>query len=144
MSDDRSLNDTLKRLPRVAARPDFTARVLARTAAGPDALPDERTSPWIPALIAATAMLAVLVAVWGSSIPVRRDPTVAFGSLLAEHHQLSEELSSLRELNQRSRPVLRLDGDDQFDYVLPAEDLRALPRRGVVLPASYTLGAETY
>ncbi len=145
MPNDFDLTNIVRQLPRVEASPEFTNQVMAKLQQ-PRAAAE--ISAWRP-LLAAAAVFAVvlLVANWQRPSGRQQLPTISISSIAAEHQQLSKEFDSLRALSQSGRPVLRVDGNDQVDFVVGLNEISQLPRQrpgGLSTPASYRSGADTY
>jgi len=133
---EERLSQALGSLPRERASAGFTEGVLERTRRrGWLAAP--RPWPQLAAVAAVVALAVLGVAQWQEE----RGHTQAqarLAALEAEHHELEMELRELRQIAERARPVIYLEGDeaDRVDLVL---DLGRLARRnaGDIRPASF-------
>lgn len=135
---ERQLDRLLARLPRTAAPPDLSRRVLASldaAVARPSA-----THGWL--LAAAAAAVALTVGLW---LQPRSDPQPAAAetrALREEHRQLMEELESLKASlrDTESAPVLYLGGNEQFDLVLDLAPVWRDASDGGIRPAFLEAG----
>lgn len=146
MPNDLDLNSTLRDLPRVGARPDFTTQVLAKLQQRQAAAVSP--SAWQP-LVAAAAVFAMVALVANWQRPGDRLPhgTLSISSIAAEHQQLAKEFDSLRALSQSARPVLHVDGNDQVDFVLGLNEISQLPRQrrtDMATPVNFPAATDTY
>jgi hypothetical protein len=118
--DSQRLDRALRALPPERARPDFTARVLARL----DAPPRPRRLPLALAGATAAALALALAAGHVRSTAGTRERAAEARRLLEElrreHRALAHDLDALAE----EPPVLYLGGDDELDLVL---DLSRVP-----------------
>lgn len=115
---DRELDRLLSELPRTAASPGFSRRVLADLDAAPR---PRRGSRWLLALAGAAALAAGL---WLIPRAAPRQQTLAESRALEQEHRLLvEELEALKaSLHDSSEaPVLYLGGTEGLDVVLDLE-----------------------
>ena len=110
MSQD-PLHDALRSLPRSAASPHFTTRLMARTREVSRANPLRR-----PAYAIALTVMAAITATTHFVLEERRERTRL--ELLAEQQQLVHELAELKALASESSGVVYLGGNDEVDLLL--------------------------
>jgi len=128
--EDHRLGDLLRELPREQARPDFTARVLARL----DDAPAPAPRPRARLVLAAAAIMAAAVS---AGVLVDRQTAArnadaqaqTLRDLRAEHARLQREL---RELSEPS--VVYIGGNEDVDLVL---DLGKVREAEGATPAAY-------
>lgn len=120
-----SITDTLKTLPRMKARHDFTAEVLQRLEDTPTSAGWRSPQRWIPALAAAMVMLAVTWTVHQAERETQRQAALTrIEALRSEREALEVELDSLRRLASQNRPVLYLGADQGVDLVYDLSHLK--------------------
>ena len=120
----------LKRLPRIDASADFTAKVLRRVRA------DEGRRP-VPRLRLAVAAVAVVVvsaaagAWWARQSAPEPTPITAesIEQLKFEHQELIRELESLRRLAEDTQPFVPVSIDPQTEVLFDLRDIEPLPVR---------------
>ena len=131
--EDHRLGDLLRGLPREQARPDFTARVLARL----DEAPARASGPRVRLVLAAAA---ITVAAVSAGVLVDRQTAApntisatraqqTLRDLRAEHERLQRELREISE-----PPVIYVGGNEDVDLVL---DLGAVREAEGATPAAY-------
>ena len=128
--------EALRALPRLAASPGFTQRLLLRLDDEERRRADRRSPPllrWAWAGAAILLLAAVGVSGWRERDQQRRAFRGQLESLQAERRALSSELRRLQ-----SRDVLYLGSDDRFDYLLDPSGYgpATTPARGEIVPAS--------
>lgn len=114
--------EALRGMPRVAASPGFTVRVLARAAAS---IESEVGVGWTRgwALFAASLVVVSAVTAWQWERRERRQEWLGqVEAIRQESRSLGAELSDLRAAEQA--PVVYLGGDDSVDLILDLEQLR--------------------
>ena len=136
MHDDDKLTSALGDLPRAAAAPQFTARVLARVRTDGRRVP----SPvWLRPALAAALTLAVLGPAgwwqWHTLTAARlySDRAAHLATIHAERNRVALALAALREEHEASRPKIYVGGDEQTDLVVGLDGLAHAQR------ASYRL-----
>ena len=129
---DRGLDRLLKELPRVAASPGFTGRVLSRLDALENGVRERRRglALWprlaLPAAALAATLAAVAVTHQVRAERVKSDAAEArqlLEEIRDQHSRLEDDLRALDHL--AAEPVLYLGGDDDLDLVV---DLERVPR----------------
>lgn len=133
--EDHRLGDLLRELPREHARPDFTARVLARLDT-PAPRPIGRLALAMAAAVAVAVSAGALIDRQSASpeaIEADRARRVV-QNLRAEHGRLQRELRELSE-----PPVVYIGGNEDVDLVL---DLGKVREAEGATPAAYH--GETY
>jgi hypothetical protein len=129
--EDQRLGEILRELPRAAARPGFTARVLHRLEAPPQRRPSSRPA-WAGALVLATALILAA----GVLVDARRGAAEAararqaLQEIRAEHGRLEREVQAL----SAPPPVMYLGGNENVDLVL---DLGKVGGKEGAKPAAY-------
>ncbi len=128
--------ESLRALPRLAASPGFTARLLLRLDDEEHRRADRRSPAplrWAWAGAAILLLAAVGFSGWWARDQERRAFRGQLESLQAERRALSSELQRLQ-----SRDVLYLGSDDRFDYLFDPSGhrLATAPTRGEIVPAS--------
>lgn len=132
--EDQQLRELIADLPRERARLGFTAAVLRRLA---DPEP-QRGVRWPMAWAGATLLVATVVAgSWGFA-EWRQDREETQARLLLEeikdeHARLAREV---RELQEDSRPVVYLGGDESIDFVVDMSRIRPGSAGSDVVPVS--------
>lgn len=138
--EDRQIRELIAELPRERARLGFTAAVLRRLAE-PE---PQRVVRWPMAWAGATLLIAAVAAgSWGfGEWRQQREEAQArhlLEEIKVEHARLAREV---RELQEESRPVLYLGGDESIDFVVDMSRVRPGRTDGDVVPVSQV--AETY
>jgi hypothetical protein len=142
MKDER-LSESLRALPRVAARPDFTRTVLESL----DASPAPRrgfTGRWVLAAATCAGLAVGAGALWqyqrstGSDLR-HREAAATLAEIRAEHARLRQELDRLSATAlPAENGVVYLGGDENVDFVVDLDRVPTAP--GGVTAASYRTG----
>lgn len=138
--EDRQIRELIAELPRERARLGFTAAVLRRLS-GPE---PQRAVRWPMAWAGATLLVAaVVVGSWGFG-EWRQHREEMQARLLLE--EIKDEYARLarevRELQEESRPVFYLGGDESIDFVVDMSRVQPGRAEGDVVPVSQV--AETF
>lgn len=132
---DRDLDRLLADLPRQAASPGFSRRLLDHL----DRPPRRRASrAWLLAA-AATAMVVLAVALWLAPHPGARPQQAEAAALEEEHRLLMEELAALKASlrSAQTAPVIYVGGNEQVDLVLDLGPIWQGEARPGVQPAAH-------
>lgn len=135
---DEELRRLLRRLPRETAPPGFTGRVLARLDGQP-ARDARLAQPLAAALVLATLSVSGWLG-WQEWTERRRERISRqhVETLRLEYDDLQAELGELRRMVAESQPLVAVEGDGAYDFVLDLEALARSGREGTV-PVAYRL-----
>lgn len=145
MKDER-LSEALRAVPRVAARPDFTRRVLE----GLDARPEPRrglAGRWRLAAAACAGLAVGAGLLWQHAAPSgserrHREAAETLAEIRAEHARLRQELDRLSATAEPAESgVVYLGGTENVDFVVDLDRVPTAPGR--VAAASYHPGGPT-
>lgn len=139
MRDER-LSEALREVPRVAARPDFTLRVLEHL----DASPSPRrgfAGRWVLAAATCAGLVAGVGALWQHRDPSggdlrHREAAETLAEIRAEHARLRQELDRLSTTAEPAENgIVYLGGTENVDFVVDLDRVQTAP--GGVAAASY-------
>ncbi len=139
---DDPVRDELRALPRVAASPGFTRRLLVRLDAEA-ALGTSSRAPRPSRLAwagAAGALALALIVFGGLQLQRAHERRVAAAELAALKRQqleISRELAHLREQSDALQPVVYIGGNDNADFVLDVGRLARAADSENIRPAGY-------
>lgn len=137
--EDQQLGRLLRDLPEEAARPGFTARVLARL---DESEPRRTTAVWWPRMALAGIPAALLVAAISTGLLAGRPEPLSperaaearqlLDELRAEQQRLEQDFETLRETDGGA--VIYLGGNEEIDLVVNTINL---PEGDGMVPAAY-------
>lgn len=149
----RRLDEALERLPRRAASPGFTRRVLATLEDRSGGTADGRGERFVlgPARLATgIAVLALLPLILvlrstgpGQPEPESPSPTTRAAELRVEYRTIEAELAALRQSLEADSSTLYLATDGGVDLVVDVAELASLARSGT-RRSGFTFANEEY
>ncbi len=126
--DKETIRKALRNLPRVEARDGFRRRVLARLAE-----PEGNrffammTTRWRFVSVVAAVLLVVVVPLSMRSRTIRENRLARqrVQALRNEYQSLEQELLDLQRMALRSRPLVGVEGDGEYDFLIDLRNLYA-------------------
>ena len=145
--DKETIGKALRSLPRAEARDGFRRRVLAGLTGPPAGLVEPEgsrgfglmTTSWRFASVVAAVLLVVVVPLLMRSRTIREERLARqrVEALRDEYQALEQELLDLQRMAIRFRPLVGVEGDGEYDFLI---DLRNLYARSQDTAAGNILG----
>lgn len=151
--DKETIGKALRSLPRAQARDGFRRRVLAGLTGEPEEnrIFGMKTIGWRFLSVVAAILLVVVVPLSMRSRTIRHERLARerVEALRHEYQALEQELLDLQRMANRSRPLVGVEGNGEYDFLIDLRNLYARPQdtasgrnlgRPTAVPASYRPG----